>query len=305
MTVPSATDGTASRLDLRRAMPLVLLLAAIVWSYWPTLRELAAFWNRNPDYSVGALVPLIAVWLVWSDRKALGVLPIRVSPAGLGVLLTAQVARFLGVYGMYGSLERYSLWLSAVGVVWGVFGAAIVRRLTWVLAFLLLLVPLPNRVHDAVSIPLQEFATASAVFGLEALGFLVAREGNVIHLSRDTTLNIAEACSGLRMLTAFVVVASVLAFLVRRPPWQKTLLVASSILVAILANSARVVTTGVLYEVAGGKVAERFFHDFAGVTMMPLAVLVLLGELHLLRWISGPDAPPGTTGAVSPSHRPG
>ena len=95
-------------------------------------------------------------------------------------------------------------------------------------------------------------------------------------------LNVAEACSGLRMLTAFVIVAAVLAYVVNRPRWQKLVLIISSIPVAILCNIARVVVTALLFQVAGSDVAEKFFHDFAGWAMMPLAVLILVGELWIM-----------------------
>ncbi len=84
------------------------------------------------------------------------------------------------------------------------------------------------------------------------------------------------------MLTAFVVVSATLAYVVNRPRWQKVALVLSSVPVAILCNLIRLVVTAILYMVASGETAERFFHDFAGLTMMPLAVLILIGELWIM-----------------------
>ncbi len=263
-------------------------MAAGVWSYWPVLSDLWDFWRHNADYSVGQLVPFVAVWMIWSYRHELRKLPVRTCWWGLLVLLISQALRLAGLYYMYGSVERYSIVLTIAGVVLLVWGHQVARQLVWVFLFLLLMIPLPGRVHDQVAVPLQSFASASAVFCLETAGYLVARHGNVLELSDRTSVAVAEACSGLRMLTAFTVVAATLAFMVRRPAWQKAVIVLSSIPVAILANTLRLVATVLLHEWIGGEVANRFFHDFAGLTMMPLAVVILVIELRLLRWIGQP-----------------
>jgi len=266
------------------------VLAVLAWSYWPTLSELFDFWQRNADYSVGELVPLVAAYLLWSDRKVLLSLPRRVCWWGLGVILLAQVIRFYGLYDMYGSLERYSIVLTVAGAVLFVLGFEVAWRLKWVAAFLLLMVPFPGRVHNNIAVPLQSFASSSAVFGLELMGYLVGREGNVLRVSDRTEVAVAEACSGLRMLTAFIVVAATLAFVVHRPKWQKAIVVLSSIPTAIVANSLRLIVTVLLFEYANREVAEKFFHDFAGICMMPFAVVAILAELWFMRFISGQSA---------------
>jgi exosortase len=113
----------------------------------------------------------------------------------------------------------------------------------------------------------------------------VVREGHTLLLNGNVHVAVAEACSGLRMLTAFVVVAWVLAYIIHRSPWQKAVLVVSSIPVAILCNIVRLVITAMLFMVTTAEFAEQFFHDFAGLTMMPLAILMLLGELWVMSQI--------------------
>jgi len=164
--------------------------------------------------------------------------------------------------------------------------------------FLFLCVPLPGRIHNVISGPLQNYATIGAVFVLELFGVTVVREGNVITLNHDTPLAVAEACSGLRMLTAFVVVAATFAFLIKRPRWQKGALMVSSIPVAIVCNLARLVVTAILYLQTDNETAERFFHDGAGLMMMPLAVIALAGELWLLQRLTVEEA----DSAPKPTH---
>ncbi len=287
-TARNELDDTKTRPAVAGRLAVFLaLLAGLVWSYWPTLSDLGAFWIANSDYSAGALVPLVAGWVIWSERKELAKLPVGTCWSGLALLVFAQGIRMYGLLYMYGSLERLSLVLTIVAACLLLVGRPITWRLRYVLLFLVLMFPLPNRVHDEVAMPLQTFASNSAVVGLEMMGYLISQEGNVLRLSDRTTVAVAEACSGLRMLTAFVVVAGALAFVVNRPTWQKATVVASSIPVAIFSNTIRLILTVILFEHVGSELGEKFFHDIAGYLMIPFAWAVLMGELWLLRWITG------------------
>ena len=282
---------------------VVLAATATIWAYWPTIVRLFKDWQADDNYSVCQLVPLVAVFLVWRKRKALG--QCRIAPCwwGIGLILLAQAGRAYGLLFLYESAERYALVLTVVGLVLLIAGRQVFRRLAWMLLFLFLMVPLPGRIHNLISGPMQAAATAGAVFLLEAIGIAVSREGNVIVLNGSVPLAVAEACSGLRMLTAFVVVTAAMAFMVDRPRWQKAVLVISSVPIAIACNLLRLCVTAVLFLVASSEIAEKFFHDFAGLTMMPLAVFILLGELWLLARLVVPDAPAETAHAKAKGGR--
>ncbi len=274
----------------RRTLFLAAVISAVLlWAYWPTISLLFKEWMGDDDYSVGLLVPFAALYLVYQDRRRLGECDFRPCWWGLGLILLAEGARAYGLVFMYESGERYAFVLMIVGLVLLLTGWQAFYRLRWVLLFLFLMVPLPGRIHNLISGPLQRLATTSAVIVLELLGITVSRDGNVIMLQGEVQLAVAEACSGLRMLTAFIVVASVLAFLIKRPRWQKATLVVSSIPVAIICNLIRLVVTALLYLAVSSHTAERFFHDFAGLTMMPIAVFILVFELWVMSRLVVPD----------------
>ncbi len=279
----TATSHQTAESAGRSWLPIVLLLGgAILWVYWPVLASLRKEWQTDQNYSVGQLVPFAVLYLLWNDRKRLSGVRCRACWWGIGVIALAQAARLFGLVRLFESAERYALVLTIIGVVLLVTGWEVFWKVRWLLLFLFLMVPLPGRIHNMISGPLQENATAGAVFFLELLGISLTNEGNVIVLNDDVPLAVAEACSGLRMLTAFVVVAFTLAYVVRRPPWQKVALVLSSVPVAIICNTARLVVTALLFLVGSSELANRFFHDFAGFTMMPLAVLMLILELWIM-----------------------
>jgi exosortase len=173
-----------------------------------------------------------------------------------------------------------------------VAGWQVFRSVFWILLFLFLMFPLPGRVHNLISGPLQIIATTGSVFLLEAFGVRLGQEGNVIMLNESIPMAVAEACSGLRMLTAFVIVAAFMAYMVNRSRRQKAVLLLSSIPVAVMCNILRLCVTAVLFLLVSAEVAEKFFHDFAGLAMMPIAVLLMFGELWLMDKLTMPEPEP-------------
>ncbi len=282
-------SGKHQMQNKRLVLVTLALMAVTVLSYWPTMVDLFKDWQRDDDYSAGQLVPLIALFLVWRERITLRKCLLRPCWWAIALLVLAQTARIFGLLFMYESAERYSLVLTIVGLVLMVAGWQVFRSVSWILLFLFLMVPLPGRVHNLISGPLQEIATTGSVFLLEAFGVRVSQQGNVVMLNEKIPMAVAEACSGLRMLIAFVIVAAFIAYMVNRSRRQKAVLLLSSIPVAVVCNILRLCVTAVLFLLVSAEVAEQFFHDFAGLAMMPIAVLLMFGELWLMDKLTVPE----------------
>lgn len=260
----------------------VILLLTVIWAYWkPTVADLWAIWLRSDEYSSGMLVPLIAAYIVWLRRKDLASCPIRPSLWGLFALVGAQALRFFGLFFMYGSAERISLVLTIAALVLLLFGWKLFWKVSSVLAFLFLMLPLPNRVQMAVTLPLQDWATASAVFCLETLGYEVIREGNIINLG-GTMVAVVEACNGLRMVTAFFVISGLVVLLVQRRWWEKLIILASAVPIGLICNTLRLAVTAMAFTKIDSQRWEGAFHDYGGLAMMPLALGIVVFELWLL-----------------------
>ena len=274
-----------SRMPVRWLHPGVLLAAGMLgtlWAHWPVVYR----WYRDlcgdSNYSAGLLVPLATGYAIWLERARLRGVSWTGSWAGLFLLGIAQLVRLAGMIRMQESIERYGVVLTLVAMVWAVTGGKVFRQIQWIMLFLFLAVPFPGTIHNAISSPLQRLATDGAMTVIELAGVPVTQNGNVITVNQTTEVAVAEACSGLRMLTAFIVVAAFLALTVNRPAWQKWTLVISSIPVAIFCNLVRLVVTVALFVRVSSELAEKFFHDFAGWTMMPLAIVLLVVEIKIL-----------------------
>ena len=268
-------------------LKIFILFAALMWSYRATLGDLWNTWSRNDEYSSGLLVPFLAVYLVWSKRTELKTLRFHPALWGIFIFLGAQLFRCLGLFLMYGSAERLSLIVSIAGLVLFVLGWQCFRKLIPILLFLVLMLPLPRRIEAEITLPLQSGATSSAVFCLELFGYDVTRQGNVIHI-QDTTVAVAEACNGLRMVTAFFVISGLVVLLVKRFWWEKLILLLSTLPIALLCNTIRLTITAIVFTFIEGEYWEEVFHDFGGYAMMPLALGIVVLELWLLVKLTTP-----------------
>lgn len=266
---------------------LLALVAVFVWSYWATIVDLWQIWQRSDEYSIGMLVPFLAVYILWSRRDKISQCPVKPSMIGMFGYIFAQAFRFFGLFFMYGSAERLSFVISIISLVILIFGWSVIRRIYAVLLFLFLMLPLPARVHSGLMLPLQNMATESAVFCLELIGYPVIKEGNVIHIN-DTSVAVAEACNGLRMVMSFIVIVSLVVLIVRQPFWKKLILMISGIPIALLCNTIRLTVTSVIFTKISGEQWEKFFHDFGGYAMMPVALLIVIAELWILTKLTTP-----------------
>jgi exosortase len=291
MTRADQPDTTRRTLWLP-SVGLVAGLAAALWAFWTTLGDAADRWAHDPQYSHGYLVPAFAALLLWLRRRQLDRAAAAPSWWGLPLLAAGVGLRLAGVW--------FSLdWLEGIALVPCVAGAFVAAggRAAWrwawpAVLFLAFMIPLPHRVAVAAAGPLQHLATVASCYALQTLGLPAVPEGNVILLN-DARIGIVEACSGLRMLVVFFALASGVALVIRRPAWERLLLVASAVPIALFSNLVRITATGVLHETAGSDFANNFFHDVGGWLMMPFALALFWLELMVLARLLTNPAPAG------------
>jgi exosortase len=260
---------------------LVAVGGALVGLYWGVIPNLVRQWLRDEDYTHGFLIVPLALYFVWERREKLAGMPVKPSPLGAGLLALGLLALVLGSVGAELFVQRSSLIVVLAGLVWLVLGSAILRELAFPLAFLAFMIPLPAIVMNAVAFPLQLFAAQSATFCMQVGGIPVLREGNTIVLS-NTTLEVVEACSGIRSLQALLALGAVYGYFTQKAAWKRWALLLLSIPIAIAANAFRVAGTGFLAHFIGPEAAQGFYHSFAGWIVFAVAFVLLLGAGTLL-----------------------
>ncbi len=261
---------------------LLFLLVALGAAYATIVPEMVSDWYHDENYSHGFLVPLISAYFLsqsWAELKAT---PLRPSNAGLLVIIGSLLLLLLGFIGTEYFTMRSSLVFLLAGIVLYWFGWGVLRLAALPIAFLIFMVPIPYIVYNALAFPLKLLVTQASVAVLKILSVPVVSEGNII-MFPQTVLEVADACSGLRSLMSLVTLAVAMAFLTQKSVVNRTILILSAVPVAILTNMFRVIVTGFLASHYGAAAAEGFFHEFAGMAVFVLAIVILFTESAILR----------------------
>ena len=175
--------------------------------------------------------------------------------------------------------------IGSLGVIVLFLGGWRFVRYTWLpIFFLVFAIPLPERFYRSITIPMRQWAATIAsgllnlVQGLESTAHGVVID--VIYKGQrlEPSLDVAEACSGMRLLVAFLALGVAMAYLHYRPFWQRLILLVMTVPIAIFCNIVRVTATGFIYVLIGPKYAQGIYHDMLGFGMLPLAFL-LYGSL--------------------------
>jgi len=269
---------TARRVSF--AWRAALVCGLLILIYFQVVAKLVSDWWNIPDFSHGFLVPIFAGYLVWVRREELR--KTRRDPSWGGVVLVA-FALFTLMVGIYGAelfLSRFSIVLLLAGLALAFGGPQVLRELRFPILVLLLAIPIPAIIFTQITLPLQSLASELASALLPIFGVPVLREGNIIQLP-SMTLEVAEACSGIRSLMSLLTVAVFYGYFFETVPWRRVLLALSSIPIAIAANALRILGTGLCVHYWNPDKAVGFFHEFSGWVMF-LVSLMCLFLLHRL-----------------------
>jgi exosortase len=270
---------------------VAVITGLLLWLYFQTLTLLVAQWFTDPDVGHGAFVPLFSAFVIWQERSRLTAL--RVEPSrwgmlflgfGLGVLV-------LGQLGAENFLSRFSLLIVLAGLIIVFLGWNFFRALFFPLTFLVLMIPFPAIILNKITFPLQLLAAKVASTVLPWMLVPVFREGNIIHLAKQT-LEVAEACSGIRSLMSLITLSIIYGYLVERRVAVRVLLALASVPIAVAANSLRIIVTGLLAQYWDPDKAQGFYHEFSGwlIFMASLVMLYLLHRIIRIFWRESPNS---------------
>ena len=260
---------------------LCVLAGAVVWMYGGIVSSLVKQWASDDNYSHGFFVVPLALYFAWECRAALKAAPAAPSVAGLILLLVSLGVLLAGVLGAELFLTRVSLIGVLAGIVLYVWGRHHFRMLLFPLAFLLLMIPLPAIIFNQIAFPLQLLASRVGEAVISLAGIPVVREGNVLQLP-SKTLEVAEACSGIRSLVSLIMLAIVLGHFTERRIGRRFVIAMAAVPIAIAANAARVAGTGLASELVSPAAAEGFLHTFSGWLVFVVAVVGLVAVQRML-----------------------
>jgi exosortase len=263
------------------ALAAALGLAAIYVTRdaWQDIHHIA---TADEESSHILLVPIVAAWIFWVRRTRLRLCPPTGTLIGPLVLGIGWAMHWFGYTHALQSFWHCGAVLVVLGAVLTAVGKNVLFRFLPAFAVLVFLVPVPGMIRQAVSIPLQSASSAVTQAALETFGVPVERTGNLLTIN-NFEVAVAEACNGMRMVFALGLVTYAFAFGLPLRNSVRALVLAASPVAAIACNVLRLMPTALLYGYASKSVADGF-HAVSGWLMLPLAFLVLMGILRVLKW---------------------
>jgi exosortase len=306
----SGPDRAWSQLGLHTWLKILVVAGLLGVLFRTEIGEMVHLWLTDPSWSHGFLIPLFSLYFVNQKRREILGLeyvrdPLLELLAGrrpqrllsnqtranyFGLLLLLMILAFY-VFNVvspagYAYLRPISM-IAAAGAVVLFLGGWRLVRYTWLpIAFFVFAIPLPRRYYFGLTMPMRQLAASVSTVLMNLVPELKATaNGAVIDVvyrgqRLEPSLDVEDACSGMRLLMAFLALGVAMAYLHERPLWQRIILLISTVPIAIFCNIVRVTVTGFLYVLVGQQYAQGIYHDLLGLAMLPLA----FGLYGLLAW---------------------
>jgi exosortase len=285
-TVPEQRGKSWRELGVHNCVKISIIGILFCYLFYNEIYSIISKWS-DPSWSHGILIPFFSLYFINQNKTE--ILNLNAKPNYLGLfflILGIIFYPFNIVHLQYGYFCPIGM-IATLGAVVLFLGGWQLVRYTWLpIAYLIFAVPLPQRYYVSITMPMRKLAAAIAAILLNLVDQLQANARGVIidviykGQPLEPPLDVAEACSGMRLLMAFLALGVAMAYLHYRSIWQRIILLASTIPIAIFCNIVRVTITGFIYVLWDPKYAHGIYHDALGIMMLPLA----FGLYGLIAW---------------------
>jgi len=259
------------------------LVAISIVLFWKTIAALASYSLHQDSSSHIVLIPFISAYLLVSERKRIFV---KNQPAiGLGILVAlVGLALYWAAAHFWSaatdgnpalSAATFSLVVTWVGLFVLSYGLVATRAAVFPLLFLLLMIPLPDRVLDKTIYLLQQGSTEIAYLLFKIAGVPVLRQGFVLTVP-GFSIEVATECSGIRSSMALFITCLLAAHLFLRTSWKKVVLMLLSFPLALVKNGVRIATLTLLSMYVNPSFLSGSLHRDGGFAFFLLALAMIL-----------------------------
>lgn len=283
MSVPSSLPQAGSAPTRYPVGALCVLLVGMLAMYVPSFQHLyAQVWSTD-EQGHGPLILGASFWLLWDKREALFALPSRPAmlPGGISLLLSAAlyvIGRSQGVL----ELDALSFIFAMLACMLLLVGTAGLRLAWFPLLFLLFMVPLPGTLVQMITLPLKQAVSVVSEYLLYWTGYPIGRTGVTLTIGPYQLL-VADACSGLNSLFTLESLGLLYMNIMNyKSGWRNGILAVCIVPISFIANVTRVITLVLVTYYMGDEVGQSFVHEFAGVLLFSVAMVLIYGVDRLL-----------------------
>ena len=260
--------------------PIAWFGALLVICYAPILYRMGVQWANDENMGHGFFVPVIAGYIVWQRRAALLATPRQPNGWGLALVIWAALQALVATLGAELFTARLAFLIALFGTILYLGGTRWIKTLLFPLMLLLFMIPIPAIIYAALTLRLQTLASQLGELMIGWMGIPVLRAGNTLQLPSQT-LDIAEACSGIRSLLSLGFLSLVYAYFTDKRVWIRWALLLATVPIAIGANGIRVAITGLLSEI-NTELARGAYHEAEGYIVFVVALIALIITHRLL-----------------------
>lgn len=265
------------------AAKIAVLVAIIVWMDRRQFPMMFKTWLTDPNWSHGFLIPLFSVYLIYTRWGEIMAAPRKASIVGLVAVIITGFLHIVPYMVQNPWSGQITMVLLATALVLYLAGWHVLKYLWLPILFLIFAMPISQSIYNSTALTLQNVAATWSARALQLFAVPVDHSGSTLWVTtmagNVVPLRVEEACSGVRLLMAFVALSVAMAYMADRPIWQRVTLVLMGIPVAIACNVLRVVITCMMFIIGKEQFGKDFMHTFTGMVMLIPAVAIL--------WLAG------------------
>jgi exosortase len=253
---------------------LFVIVGAYFLAFWPVVTDLLQTWIDNEDYSHGFFIIPVCCYLIWKKASLTDFTSDRHNWLGLLAVFLGLGLYLAGLFSQFRTLANLSFVFVGWASLFFLFGYHFFKKFGWELFLLIFMLPIPSRLYASITLPLQLIVTKISYVALQLFGIPVYREGNILQLA-NTTLEVVNACSGLRSILTIIVLAFVMACLFFQKSGYRIVLIAFAIPLAVLANLIRVIVIAVFAQYGNTSFIDGTGHTLFGLALFSLVLWLL------------------------------
>lgn len=270
-----ATGTTPAPFGIASGWTAVLLACLALFALPTMIFVIQEGWSGE-EGAHGPIVLATGLWLLWQRWQAAR----EVSAPGSPLVVWGLLALFIPLTVLARitqivEIEGYAMYACLLVVLYSIVGAEAMKRMWFPLFYLAFIFPPPDTVVAAITVPMKMWLSQSAIVFLRLFDYPIAGEGVRIFIGQYELL-VAAACSGINSIISLSAISLFYIYIRHQAEWRYAVLLMFLILpIALMANFFRVLILILLTYHAGEAAAQGFLHNFAGIVMFGIALMLI------------------------------